>query len=154
MYICIYILGVLALALRVNRWVASCEADRGGHAGKLEQHHARGTGNVRAFFRSPARKQSVVRVYRAVWLDRSPHMSFATNVDRYEECGARCGANSRWHAVASTCFGYAKKRTSGRTSERANEREHEPTNERSKDPTHAPTNERRNDQTNDRTYER
>ena len=43
------ILGALALAQRVNRWVASCWMDRGGRTGKPEQQNAGRTRNLYVF---------------------------------------------------------------------------------------------------------
>ena len=40
MYVCMYVLGALVLAQRINRWLANCWMDRGGRAGKLEQPNA------------------------------------------------------------------------------------------------------------------
>ena len=50
MYMYMYILGDLALALCVNRWIASCGGQREGRTGKLEQQNAGQTGNLRVFF--------------------------------------------------------------------------------------------------------
>ena len=50
MNIYIYILGALALAIRVNRWIASCGAQRGGSVAKLRQQSAGRTRNMRVLF--------------------------------------------------------------------------------------------------------
>ena len=47
MYVCLYVLGELALAQRHNRWIAGCGDDRGRRAGKLKQQNARRTRNLR-----------------------------------------------------------------------------------------------------------
>ena len=42
-------IGAIALAQRVNRWLASCGVDRGGRAGQLEQRSARRTRDLSVF---------------------------------------------------------------------------------------------------------